>query len=129
MLVPPSRTYQVNASWTDIWSANGLGWCFDNEILSFLGLKGYRRSLSPLHVGLYEILWAISCLIDKQISPIKFEIDYSDLVKMIESQVDWHYFQLESYNFSIRNNFISEFSIHYILRSLNVYADYLSKRA
>jgi len=50
--------------------------------LVYLGLKGSRRSLSPLHAELETLLWSMKCLLAVPMSSILILMDCLDLLKM-----------------------------------------------
>ena len=54
--IPQIPTCQIDASWIDNDSINGLGWSLKDQMGSeYFGLRACSRSLSALHAGLANI--------------------------------------------------------------------------
>ncbi|XP_024008096.1 uncharacterized protein LOC112084049 [Eutrema salsugineum] len=121
---------QVDASWIANGLVSGLGWSLKKERSGEIyGLQGCRRSISALHAELENLLWAMSCVRNKQILSVHFQTDCLDLVNMAESSSDWSSFLSELKIFrSLRESFL-DFTISHIPRSSNVRADSLAKGA
>lgn len=60
-----------------------------NEVLSLVGAKGQRKSLTPLHVELETLIWEMKCMVMHQVLAITFKTDCSELVKMVLDQKVW----------------------------------------
>ncbi|KAL0690971.1 hypothetical protein Bca4012_090650 [Brassica carinata] len=50
--------------------------------LEYFGLRACYRSLSALHAEMEGLLWAASCMRDKRITLVQFDMDCSDIVDM-----------------------------------------------
>ncbi|XP_023644536.1 uncharacterized protein LOC111832445 [Capsella rubella] len=120
----------IDGSWHVKEERSGHGWIvsFGGRTL-WLGLKGSRRSLSPLHAELDTLIWAMGSLVSLGLTNIHFATDCLDLLAMTAHNEDWPAFSSELSNFkSLKDRFVS-FSIFHILRGDNVCADKLAKCA
>lgn len=127
----PSRPLdcQLDGSWHTSDPLSGHGWIVIEEGKPiYLGLKGVRKSLSPLHDELDSLLWAIRCMILISLTSIRFAMDCADLITMVTSPLDWPTFASEMDDFiSLKSSFPS-FTIVYIFRCYNVHADCFAKK-
>ncbi|EOA11936.1 hypothetical protein CARUB_v10016547mg, partial [Capsella rubella] len=118
------------ASWTPSGSLSGLGWVLiESNKVVHLGLKSFRRSLSPLHAELDALLWAMECMSKIGTFTTSFATDCSDLVKMIEKPLDWPSFAAELESFKSLQDLLPGFHIRFIPRLSNTRADHLAKNA
>ncbi|KAG7584558.1 Ribonuclease H-like superfamily [Arabidopsis suecica] len=120
----------IDGSWHRDTSRSGHRWiALCGGRLVHLGLKGSRRSLSPLHAELETLLWAMKCLLAVQINSILILTDCTDLIEMTSSPEEWPTFSTEMRDYVYYRDLFSMFSIKYIPRSGNTSADYLAKCA
>ncbi|XP_024016341.1 uncharacterized protein LOC112089817 [Eutrema salsugineum] len=121
---------RIDASWIDHGPVSGFGWTLeDGRGGEFFGQQGCPRSLSALHAEMNCLLWAMSCLRERQITSVLFQTDCLDLVSMSESPADWPIFRSELEIFGNLRGSFSEFALSHIPRSQNIRADSLAKGA
>ncbi|KAG7589247.1 Ribonuclease H-like superfamily [Arabidopsis suecica] len=120
----------IDGSWHGEEARSGHGWIvsWDGRRMH-LGLKGLRRSLSPLHAELETLLWTMKCLLAIPLTSILILTDCSDLIEMTSSPDDWPTFATEMRDFVYYMELFSSFNIKYIPRSGNTFADHLAKCA
>ncbi|KAL1210823.1 hypothetical protein V5N11_022604 [Cardamine amara subsp. amara] len=90
---------------------------------------GSLLPLSPLHTELGVLTWAIEMVLQKGFTYVLFQLDYSELLKVIEDADEWPALatKLEFFH-SLRIQFI-HFKLLVIPRLSNVRADHLAKGA
>ena len=81
---------------------------------------GCRRSLSALHAELDGLLWAMSCLSDRNIFSVKFETDCADLIMMVDDPLDWPAFRSEMQHFHDLRDHFDVILVMFNSRSQNV---------
>lgn len=54
-----------------------------------LGAQRCRRSISTLYVKLGGLFREMACLRDRQVFPVKIEMDHANLIKMMKNLSDW----------------------------------------
>lgn len=84
------------------------GWYYrDSSGLSISGQQACRRrSLSALHVEVDGLIWAMSCLREREIKTIRIETDCSNLINIMEEPLDWSAFKTEiEYLLVLRSSF------------------------
>lgn len=70
---------------------SGLGLiCVKEDMPLLMGANHHRKSLSPLHVELEVLIWAMPSLLHHDFDCSMFEIDCSELIKMAQSSLEWH---------------------------------------
>ncbi|XP_024011096.1 uncharacterized protein LOC112086413 [Eutrema salsugineum] len=119
-----------DGSWTETGTSSGHGWIVtQGDLVIYMGLKGSRLSLSPLHAELESLLWAMKCIKESSIHCSCFATDCSDLLAMTENPEDWPNFASELEDFKIFKESFSSFRIFHVPRRENVRADFLAKKA
>ncbi|KAG7561168.1 Ribonuclease H domain [Arabidopsis thaliana x Arabidopsis arenosa] len=120
----------IDGSWIGTETRSGHGWLvYQGGRLLHLGLKGSRRSLSPLHAELDTLLWTMKCLLAIPITSIIIQTDCSDLLAMTCAPEEWPTFFTELTDFAYYRDRFTTFSLKHIPRSGNTSADYLAKCA
>jgi len=120
----------IDGSWHEAEARSGHGWLVScGGRLLHLGLKGSRRSLSPLHAELETLLWSMKCLVAIPMTSILILTDCSDLLEMTSNPEEWPTFSAELRDFVYYRDLFACFSIKYISRSGNTSADHLAKCA
>ncbi|KAG7582263.1 Reverse transcriptase zinc-binding domain [Arabidopsis suecica] len=120
----------IDGSWIGTETRSGHGWLIhQGGRLLHLGLKGSRRSLSPLHAELDTLLWAMKCLLAIPMTSILIQTDCSDLLAMTSAPEEWPTFSTELTDFAYYRDRFTSFSLKHIPRSGNTSADYLAKCA
>ncbi|XP_013704909.1 uncharacterized protein LOC125608586 [Brassica napus] len=94
-----------------------------------MGAMNLRRSLSPLCAKCEALIWAMECMKTLQFSDVVFEIDFSQLVKMVSSLEDWPAFATHMEEFNRSKTFFPSFKIRHITRTQNTMADKLARGA
>ncbi|KAG7569023.1 Reverse transcriptase domain [Arabidopsis thaliana x Arabidopsis arenosa] len=120
----------IDGSWLGTETRSGHGWLvFQGGRLLHLGLKGSRRSLSPLHAELDTLIWTMKCLLAIPMTSILIQTDCSDLLAMTCAPKEWPTFSTELQDFTYYRDRFTNFSLKHIPRSGNTSADYLAKCA
>ncbi|XP_023638057.1 uncharacterized protein LOC111830444 [Capsella rubella] len=80
----------IDGSWHDREHISGHGWLTTNDTsILYIGLKGSRESLSPLHAKLDTLLWAIDYLLKLGMDSMHFAKDCLDFIAMTSNIDDW----------------------------------------
>jgi len=81
----------VDGSWKETDKFSCLGWlCTSfNGGTSTMGAANLRKSLSPLHIKVKALLWAMKCMIGVDNQEVAFLTNCSDLMKMVSSPTEW----------------------------------------
>ena len=86
----PGRLCFIDGSWKDMDLFSGQGWYI--TLPSFdglLGAKNVRASLSPLHLEVEALIWAMECMKNLRHFQVTFATDCSQLVKMVSEPEEW----------------------------------------
>ncbi|KAG7575079.1 Ribonuclease H domain [Arabidopsis suecica] len=131
MIIPEDTPVcYIDGSWHGEETRSGHGWiAYSGGRMVHLGLKGSRRSLSPLHAELDTLLWTMKCLVEIPMTNILILTDCADLVEMASKPEEWPTFSTELVDFAYYRELFSSFSLQYIPRSGNTSADHLAKCA
>ncbi|KAG7572209.1 Reverse transcriptase zinc-binding domain [Arabidopsis suecica] len=120
----------IDGSWHGEEARSGHGWiAYFGGRMVHLGLKGSRRSLSPLHAELETLLWTMKCLVAIPMTSILLLTDCTDLIEMTSNPEEWPTFSTELVDFGYYRELFSSFRLQYIPRSGNSSADHLAKCA
>ena len=126
--IPRIPTCQIDGSWIDNGSVNGLGCSLKDHMSSeYFGLRACNRSLSALYAEMESLLWTTSCMRDMTITSIRFETDCSDLVDMTTNPVEWPTFAIEIEVFQRLHEDFKDVSLSHISRSRNGQPNALTK--
>ena len=85
----PGRRYFTDGSWKENDISSGQVWF--NTLAGFDGLIGARNvraSLSPLHIEMEALLWAMECTRNLGQFQVTFATNCSQLVKMVSESED-----------------------------------------
>ena len=109
---------------------SGQGWYSILEgFEGLMGARNIRASLSPLHLEVEALIWAMECMRNLRQFHVTFATDCSQLVKMVSEPEEWPEF--ESYLKDIKmlkSSFLSSEIIH-VPRTENIKADNLAWNA
>jgi len=120
----------VDGSWKESDQFSGLGWCCTSSSgeSPTMGAANLRRSLSPLHIEVEALLWAMKCMIGADNQDVAFFTDCSDLVKMVSSPTEWPTFSVYLEELQSDTEEFTNFSLSLISQSANVKADNLARK-
>ncbi|CAA7021530.1 unnamed protein product [Microthlaspi erraticum] len=120
----------VDGSWHQDNTYSGCGWIWitSEGTQRMLGLHNQPRRLSPLHMEVEALLWAMQCVLQHTTSQ-SFGTDCQDVIKMIEKPHEWPKYSTELLEFKRLRSSFSSFSIAYVPRALVSKADHLAKLA
>ena len=96
--------------------------------LKYFGLRAYNRGLSALHAEMEGLLGVASCMRDKRITSVRFEMDFSYLVDMTTNPMDWPAFATEIEEFQRLHDDFEDVRVFHIPRSRNSRAGVLAKK-
>ncbi|KAG7588830.1 Ribonuclease H domain [Arabidopsis suecica] len=110
----------VDGSWKVSDKFSGTGWfCISSSgEPPTMGAANLRRSLSPLHIEVEALLWAMKCMIGADNQELVFFTDCSDLMKMVSFPTEWPVFSVYLDDFQSDKEEFSTFSLSLISRSL-----------
>ena len=128
--VTAGRWCFTDGSWKDNDHFTGQGWYstlpgFDG----LLGARNVRACLSPLHLEIEALIWAMECMKNLRQFQVTFATDCSQLVKMVSEPEEWPAFEgyLEDIKL-LRRSFLNSEIIH-VPRTANLKADSLAHSA
>lgn len=108
--------------------ATGLGFVlFDGQNTTLFGARGRTRLVSPLHPEAEGLIWAMQELLKKGRREAQFQTDCEQLVKLIQTKMEWPALVAEQDEIKALSYGFVNFSITFISRSLNNRADSLAK--
>ncbi|CAA7019863.1 unnamed protein product [Microthlaspi erraticum] len=87
---------EVDGSWKETDPRAGLGWYNFNMETSekLLGTCNLWRGVSPLQTEVDALLWAMQCMMRHNKLAMVFEMDFSDVVKMVSKPEKWPAFAI-----------------------------------
>ena len=117
----------IDGSWKENDGFSGQGWFSTLE--GFNGLMGARNvwaSISPLHVEMEALLWAMECMRNLRQFQVTFATDCSQLVKTVSEPQEWPAFASYLEDIKVLNESFSWSEIIYVSRTQNTKADSLA---
>ncbi|KAG7594365.1 Zinc knuckle CX2CX4HX4C [Arabidopsis thaliana x Arabidopsis arenosa] len=119
-----------DGSWVEFCSLSGIGWIVEsNGNMQHIGLRSFRRCLSPLHTEFESLLWAMRSLTTLSIFDVVFETDCLELTQVLDTPDEWPAFASELEDFSSLKSLFPSFTLSFIPRCNNTRADCLAKKA
>lgn len=116
---------QVDASWQSATEGVGVGFVlFEDERVIMVGLRKYMLVASPLQAEAECLSWAMKEIIQRGFKQVRFESTCQQLVHITQQSSAWPALEPEMDEIDF---FRSEFSLSYLARSENIYADCLAK--
>ncbi|KAG7535395.1 Endonuclease/exonuclease/phosphatase superfamily [Arabidopsis thaliana x Arabidopsis arenosa] len=121
---------RIDGSWVESCTLSGIGWIVEsNGNMQHVGLRSFRRCLSPLHTEFESLLWAMRSLTTLSILDVVFETDCLELTHVLDTPDEWPAFASELEDFSSLKSLFPSFMLSFIPRSYNTRADCLAKKA
>ncbi|KAG7559082.1 Reverse transcriptase domain [Arabidopsis thaliana x Arabidopsis arenosa] len=121
---------RIDGSWVEFCSLSGIGWIVEsNGNMQHIGLRSFRRCLSPLHTEFESLLWAMRSLTTLSIFDAVFETDCLELTQVLDTPDEWPAFASELEDFSSLKSLFPSFTLSFIPRCNNTRADCLAKKA
>lgn len=116
----------IDGLWKAEDSFYGLGWFYlqSAEAGVLMGARNVHWSLSPLHVGLEALIWAMYCLTTQQKTEVAFATDITELLKMVVESIKWPAFAV---HLKELEKLKEAFSLSYVLRLSNSKVDMLAR--
>ncbi|CAA7051708.1 unnamed protein product [Microthlaspi erraticum] len=122
---------QVDGTWKKSECRGGLGLYYfnTNTLEKLMGRCNLRRGISPPHAELEALIWAMQCMLNTGKLTMVFQMDYSDVVKMVSKPKKWSAFSLLLEEVDRCKRRFNSFSIMQIPMTENTKANNLAQNA
>lgn len=119
---------KTDASWINNEDRAGMGFVLLEAGSPVLfGARGISSAASPLHAEAEGLLWAMQETLKLGNREVRFESDFTQLIKLIMEDDEWPAMASELDEIKALSADFIDFSIAYVPRSQNVRADSLAK--